>query len=411
MTDLARQRLRHWLDVAPIEAINPADPMIFLSDLQDRLLTRMRDESPIHYCSQGIYGEFWSIARYKYIVEIENQPSLFSSADGFMLEDAPLGAPRSFMRMDPPEHQQTRRYLSPLSSREKLDGLRPFIAHTVNSVLDALPLDCAIEWVDVVAAVISRRVFTHVMGLPVIDAELLEGWAKAAMTAALNPDHDLDEYQHALAACSAYFHERCQHDLDEGEISMLSMLIQAIRANGRSEVDLMADLMILLIGGIETVRHAMAGSALLFHRFPAQFATLRGNMSLLTSAMSEVLRLQTPFAYMRRTATQDIDFHGVTIKRGSKVALWYAAANRDEEYFLDPHAFCIERENSGAHLSFGSGPHHCVGKHLALLELEGLWRGLIERGLVVQPVAPAEKLKSSFINGYASLQVKICHAT
>jgi hypothetical protein len=52
-----------------------------------------------------------------------------------------------------------------------------------------------------------------------------------------------------------------------------------------------------------------------------------------------------------------------------------------------------------------------VGKHLALLELEGLWRGLIERGLVVQPVAPAEKLKSSFINGYASLQVKICHAT
>jgi cytochrome P450 len=411
MRDPACQRLWHWLETASIEAINPADPAIFFADLQDRLLTRLRDESPIHCCSQGVCGDFWSIAKYKYIVEIENQPSLFSSAGGFTLEDVPAGTPRSFMRMDPPEHQQTRRYLSPLASRETLDGLRPFIANTVSSVLDALPLDCAIEWVDVVAAVISRRVFTHVMGLPVLDAELLEGWVKAAMTAALNPDHDRDEYRRALCACSAYFHERCQHDVEKGEISMLSMLIQAIRANGRSEVDLMADLMILLIGGIETVRHAMAGSVLLFNRFPAQFATLRGNLALLTSAMSEVLRLQTPFAYMRRTATQDINFHGVTIKRGSKVALWYAAANRDEEYFSDPHAFCIERENSGAHLSFGTGPHNCVGKQLALLELEGLWRGLIERGLVVQPVAPAEKLKSSFINGYASLQVKISHVT
>ena len=409
MKDALRERVECVLNSASIEAINPADSAIFFCDQQNRLFARLRVESPIHCCRQSAYGAFWSITKYKHIVEIENNPSLFSSEQGFtLLDPAPGMQRRSFMRMDPPEHQHTRRYFSSLASRDKLVKLQDFIGETVDNALDAVPCDRSIDWVNKVAAVISRNVFTHVMGLPVSDAEMLEGWAQAAMAVALRTDPEINEYRNALASCADYFRDRCQHHVENDSLNMLSMLIQANQANGRSEDDLMADLMILLIGGIETVRHAMTGSVLLFDAFPEQLAILRGNLGLLPSAMSEVLRLQTPFAYMRRTATQDLDFHGVKIEQGQKIAVWYVAANRDEEYFSDPHHFYVDRENSASHLSFGAGPHQCVGKYLASFELEGLWKRLIDRRLIVKPMAPARKLDSSFVNGYASLDVTLC---
>lgn len=396
----------------PILALNPSDPAYFLRDQHNCLFTRLRVESPIHFCSKSAYGEFWSVTKYKHVVEIENSPSLFSSQMGFTLVDvAPGPQPRSFMRMDPPEHQQTRRYFASLTSRDKLLGLKHVIRAVVDSVLDSIPLDYPIDWVGSVAAVISRNVFTHVMGLPLSDAEMLEGWAMAAMAIALATDVDTHDYRNALGSCADYFTERCRQQVDADSFNLLSMLIHANQANGRSHEDLMADLMILLIGGMETVRHAMTGSVLLFDACPPQLAQLRQNPSLLMSAMSEVLRLQAPFAYMRRTATEDVDFHGVRFQKGQKIALWYSAANRDEEHFTNPNDFRIDRDNSATHLSFGTGPHHCVGRYLALLELEVLWQLLITRGLVVKPIAPARKINSSFVNGYASLDVRISHSS
>jgi cytochrome P450 len=285
--------------------------------------------------------------------------------------------------------------------------LRSSILETITTLVEGLPLGQPIDWVNDVSAKISRMVFSEVMGLPVSDGELFEKWAKTSMDAALTVEDKGDHYRATLNACAQYFREASNGSADHRGHNLLSMLIQANAVNGRGDEDLMADIMILLIGGIETVKHAMTGSIILFNRFPSELVKLRADSALLASAMSEVLRLQTPFPYMRRTALMDIDFHGVTFKKGSKIALWYIAANRDKDHFADPHTFSISRENSGSHLSFGSGPHQCIGKHLALMELELLWRVLIERGLVVKPLAPARKINSSFVNGFASLSVEL----
>ena len=405
--DADLHNVERWLQSATVEDICPADASIFFYDKQDAIFSRLQSESPIHLCRQSPYGEYWSITNYSHIVEIENSPSLFSSADGFTLEDTEPNAPRSFMRMDPPEHQQTRRFMSSLSSRDKLGWLRTSVLEAITTLVDALPIGQPIDWVSDVSTKISRMVFCEVMGLPVSDGELFEKWAQTSMDAALKVEDNGVHFGATLNACAQYFKKASKGSADHRGHNLLSMLIQANAVNGRGDQDLIADIIILLIGGIETVKHAMTGSIILFNRFSSELVKLRRDSALLASAMSEVLRMQTPFPYMRRTASMDIDFHGVTFKKGSKIALWYLAANRDKDHFVDPHTFSISRENSGSHLSFGSGPHQCIGKHLALMELELLWRVLIERGLVVKQLAPARKINSSFVNGFASLTVEL----
>lgn len=410
MPDFTLQDIDRWLLSASTNEICLAEPSIFSFDKQHQVFARIRNVAPVHRCRHSIYGDFWSITKYKHIVEIGNMPTLFSSAAGFTLDDPVSNAPRSFMRMDPPEHQHTRRLMSSLASRDKLERLRPFIEEIVGHVFDTSPLHQPIDWVTDVAARISSRVFCELLGVPIADSPLLEAWAQAAMTAALTMQGGKESYRATLSACHAYFREKINQSLARESSNLLSMLVHANTANPRSEEDLMADIMILLIGGMETVKHAMTGSILLFDRYPSELLALREDPSIVASAMSEVLRMQSPFAYMRRTVVNEVDFHGELFQPGDKVALWYISANRDSEIFPDPDVFQINRKNSSSHLSFGSGPHQCIGKHLALLQLEVVWRTLIMRDLVVKPIATAQKVKSSFINGFSSLLVEL-HAS
>lgn len=412
MTDQdARESLCSAVVKGPLQLLDPSNPDLVLHGLQGPLFERLRRESPIHYCQSSAYGPFWSITRFKHVVEIEEDPSLFSSEQGFMLADIKQGdaESRSFMSQDPPRNLAVRRLILPMASADNLKSLQQAVAGMVDQLLDQLPFHEPFDWVEAVAVPLSMQVLALSMGVPIEDCDKLRQWSESAVAHRSQPDgSDNPEFGSELSDCYDYFMAHCRAMADQPEqMNFISRLVKSEKTKQLSDRQLFNSLIILLVGGNETTRHAVAASALLFDVHPDQRRLLYSNPQLLAPAMSEVVRLQTPLSYMRRTVTQDCCFDNHALKRGDKVVLWYASANRDEDQFDNPSQFRIVRANHDRHLAFGAGPHHCIGKHVALLELKLLWQRLIERGLTVRAIAEPKRVRSNFVNGFTSLPVEM----
>jgi cytochrome P450 len=123
--------------------------------------------------------------------------------------------------------------------------------------------------------------------------------------------------------------------------------------------------------------------------------------------VSETIRWQTPLAYMRRTALEDYELHGKTIKKGDKVAMWYVSGNRDDSVIDRPNDYWIERPRVRQHLSFGFGIHRCVGNRLAELQLKIIWEEILKRFPKIEVVGEPTYVYSSFVHGYERLPVVI----
>ena len=123
--------------------------------------------------------------------------------------------------------------------------------------------------------------------------------------------------------------------------------------------------------------------------------------------VSEVIRWQTPLAYMRRTALKDIEFQGKQIKKGDKVVMWYVSGNRDETVIDNPNAYIIDRANPRKHISFGFGIHRCVGNRLAELQLTIIGEEILKRFPEIRVVEEPKRSYSTFVKGYENLKVVI----
>jgi cholest-4-en-3-one 26-monooxygenase len=146
---------------------------------------------------------------------------------------------------------------------------------------------------------------------------------------------------------------------------------------------------------------------LAFMEHPDQWAALRAEPGLLDSAVEEVLRWASPVMYFRRTATVDVELHGVHIAEGDPVVMYYIAANRDEEVFADPYSFDITR-TPNPHLAFGGGgPHFCLGAQLARLEMRIMYEELLARVATLTQAGDVSRLRSNFVNGIKHLPTSV----
>jgi len=133
---------------------------------------------------------------------------------------------------------------------------------------------------------------------------------------------------------------------------------------------------------------------------PEEWAKVKANPALATTAATETIRLQTPIAHMRRTATADTILGGEQIKKGDKIILWYHSSNRDEAVFPNADAWDVNRENSRRHQSFGYGIHRCLGARLAELQITTLIEEMVKRDMDVTLVGQPERIPSCFTNGF-----------
>ena len=158
------------------------------------------------------------------------------------------------------------------------------------------------------------------------------------------------------------------------------MLAHGPSTKDKSPIEHLGNLILLIVGGNDTTRNSMSGSVYALNKWPEQYDKLIADPSLISNLVPEIIRWQTPLAYMRRTATKDVEFRGKQIKKDDQVLLWYLSANRDEAVFGDnADVVDLERPNADRHLAFGHGIHYCMGARIAELQLRILWEEILPR--------------------------------
>jgi cytochrome P450 len=246
---------------------------------------------------------------------------------------------------------------------------------------------------------------------PFEDRRKLTFWSDAATAEPDSGMWDIENFDEqwtgVMTDCLTYFtglwNERV-NAAPKGDL--ISMLAHGEATRQMDPQEYLGNLILLIVGGNDTTRNTMSGSVLALHQNPVERAKLQASPSLIPSMVSETIRWQTPLAYMRRTATRDVELGGKSIRKGDKVAMWYISGNRDESVIENPNSFVVDRPRARHHLAFGFGIHRCLGNRLAELQLKILWEEILKRFPEINVVG-LERVPSAFVNGYKSLQVEI----
>ena len=172
-------------------------------------------------------------------------------------------------------------------------------------------------------------------------------------------------------------------------------------------MEFIGNLTLLIVGGNDTTRNSMSGGLVAMNEFPKELEKLKAKPELIPNMVSEIIRWQTPLAYMRRTANNDCEIGGKQILKNDQLLMWYVSGNRDPEVFENPDIIDIERPNVRNHLSFGFGIHRCMGNRLAELQLRILWEEILKRFDKIKVMEEPQRTFSSFVKGYTHMPVQV----
>jgi cytochrome P450 len=401
----------------PLEALNPAQTDLFANDAMWPIFDRLRKEAPIHWTPRNdVYDGFWSVTRYQDIMAVDTNHEVFSSADGIVLQTLEAKAesdkrPRgsSFIAMDPPGHDIQRKTVSPAVAPANLQAMAPIIREEAGKILDSLPIGEEFDWVDLVSKELTAMTLATLFDYPQADRRELTFWSDMFTNApGYGPAKSWEHKREQADACFARFTELWNERVNAPpKFDLVSMMAHAEATRNLSERDYHSNVVLLIIGGNDTTRNTISGSIYALNKNPDQYDKLRANPSLIASMVSETIRWQTPLAHMARTATQDFEMGGKTIRAGERVAMWYVSGNRDDSQIVEPNRYIIDRERPRNHLSFGFGIHRCVGNRLAELQLMIIWEEILKRFPEVRLAGDPTRTHSVFVKGYETLPVII----
>jgi len=250
-----------------------------------------------------------------------------------------------------------------------------------------------------------------ILGAPRADWHLLYRWTNEVIGAS-DPEFrrpgetPAQTGRRARRALHAYLEDLIEKRRSEPRDDLVSELLGAELEGEPVGHDLLLQNCELFVeAGNETTRNAISGGLLAFCEHRDQWERLRANPELLPLAVEEILRWVSPITHFTRVATEDCEVRGQKIRAGEQLALYFASANRDEEVFDDPFAFRIDRRPN-PHLSFGMGEHVCLGAHIARVELETIFRHLLERLAEFELAGPVERLSSAVNGGIKHLRIR-----
>jgi cytochrome P450 len=399
----------------PLEAIDVSDPQLYQDDTYYPYFERLRREDPVHWCPESRYGPYWAVTKYKDIMQVEVNHGIYSSdagTGGIQIEDQPKDMVRpSFIRMDPPRHDEQRKVVSPIVAPQNLANMEATIRERTCRVLDGLPRNETFDWVERVSIELTTMMLATLFDFPWEERRKLTYWSDVAIANVNAPEAPVhsererfDELKKMAEAMAALFNERAK---GPPKFDLLSMLAHGEATREMPLLEFMGNLTLLIVGGNDTTRNSMTGGLLALDRHPEQYQKLRDNPALVASMVPEILRYITPVIHMRRTAREDVELGGKEIRKGDKVVIWYVSGNRDPDAVEDPDSFIIDRPRPRQHLSFGFGIHRCVGNRLAELQLRILWEEILQRYPVIEVVGEAKRTYSNFIHGFRSMPVRI----
>lgn len=441
------------------------DPATYVTGVPYDVLARARAEGPTCWVEEPELpgwpagSGYHLVLRHADVEAVLKDPGTFSSAlGGTQLRDPASEADLRYVRrmmlnMDPPEHSRLRRLLSRSFTPRAVARLEEGIAAHARGIVDRMlaagedvPDPGAAggagrqgrcDFAKQVSADLPLLALADILGVPSQDRWLMFDWANRvigwqdpdyAVSAAFDPEGASDMAREALAlrpepdAQGRMPDPRTRagmpdlydyaHSLGEakraqpGDDVMSILMAQRDDDGGHVTLEEFENLFWLFaVAGNETLRNGLPGGMIALLAHPDAQRRLRADLDALPGAVDEMLRWWTPVMVFRRTATRDCEIGGAPVRAGDKVVVSFSSANRDESVFADPDVFDIDRDARG-HLSFGHGPHFCLGAHLARVQMRCLFTEVLSRTMWLEADGEPTYLRSNFQRGVKRLPLR-----
>ncbi len=370
----------------------------------------MRDHAPVYWDPGAATWDgtgAWGVTRYKDIRSVHGDQQTYSSAGGSRPDAPPVP---SMINRDEPEHLARRAVNRLRFTPTAVARYEEYVRATIIQLIEGVLAQGQCDLVSDLAKPLPMMVIGRMLGVPDADYEKLLEWSDLIATGLSNMPAGFEQRVFAAAEefrvyINGWFEKKTANPAKD----ILTAIVQA-KVLGRplGEKDRIHEALLLLVGGDETTRHVISGGLAVLLQHPEQFHALREDPARIPTAVEEMLRIVTPVKTIARQVTADCELGGQRLKSGDKVILLFESGNRDERKFPDPDRFDSAR-SPNRHLSFGGyGRHHCLGAHLARLEI----RVMLEEILIRMPTlrlasnAAPPKRFGTFVLGLEALPIK-----
>jgi cytochrome P450 len=396
------------MTAAPMESADAhrlLDASLYASGDPFALYTELRRTAPVCWIDQE-GGGFWAVTTHPEVSHIGADPGGFCSSRGILIEEigTTYETPPTMMHTDPPQHTRYRRLVQPGFKPSMVRLMETGVAAKATALLDQIEAGVAFNVVQDLSIPFPLQVICELLGVDGSQWPRFFDWSEAVIPG------EVEQTEEERAALQVEMWEYLIGVAEERRRAPADDLVSVLANVGSdpdgsgggeelSEAELAMFLIQLLVAGNETTRNLISGGLVALSERPDQWAALRADRGLIPGAVEELLRWTTPVISFMRTATADTTVRGVPVAAGDPVLLVYASANRDEDVFgPDADEVRIDR-HPNPHVSFGFGPHFCLGAALARLEGRVVLGELLDRFETLEPAGPVERTPSPVIAG------------
>ena len=374
-------------------------------------------QQPLGYFDAEGWQSFWAIVKHADVIEVSKQPERFLNAPGMTIirkrEESAQGSfmqMRTIINMDQPDHRKYRKVASPWFTPRALGRLDPLLKATARQLVDSLGREGECDFIQTVASIHPLRVIARILGVPERDEPFILKITNELFGAEDPEFQRSDDFLELRKALGMDFFDYFTKLLEDRRRAPQDDLISVI-ANARIDgqpmgvMETMGYCLITFTAGHETTSGGIGGGMLALLEHPEQRARLARRPELTARAVDELIRYVTPVNHMVRTAAEDYPLRGSRIRKGDKLVIFYASANRDEEVFEAPDELRLDRDPN-PHLAFGVGEHFCLGSHLARKTTGSLLAELVPRLEHVELAGAPQRTASNLVPGLKHLPIR-----
>ena len=394
--------------------VDLTSPDTFVPGVPHDYFRMMRNEHPIWYQDLGDGYGYWHLFKHGDIQRVSRDPARFISSRGFTMGQERMAdqqnAPESsklLIETDPPRHVKLRNLINKGFTPRRIATLEDHIREIARDIVNDVCEKGEVDFVEEIAAMLPLAVICEMLDVPKSDWKQMFDASNRAIGGA-DPEYAAGAEGDPASQMFlfGYFTQIMARKKENPGDDLVSVLINAeIDGEKLTDEEILRFCFLLIIAGNETTRNATSHGMLTLMQHPEQRERLTKDLSLIPSAVEEILRWGSPVMHFIRTATEDVEIRGETVKAGQRVSMWYPSANRDEEVFEDPYTFDITRSPND-HIAFGYGEHFCLGANLARSELRIIFEELLRRLPDIELTGEPSRLRSNLISGIKHMPVK-----